>query len=287
MRRAPLVVAAAAAIAAVIAVLVAHDASAPAVAPAVSVAVRTAVDRPFVSFGDPVVARVVVALDRGLVRTKTLHVSSDLAPLTALSSPETTRTRSHGLETVSISQRVGCLTSPCLAARVELPPVRVTVTRRDGSAATVTAAWPRLQLRSRVTAGDLAASTPRFTADTSLGSPSYRIAPATATRTLDVVAALAAAGAAALLALEGLALARRRGRIAGGDELERALRLAREAENRPAADRRRALALLARLLHARDRTLERAATELAWSRPAPEPHAVDALVSDVERKRSG
>ncbi|HEY3541246.1 MAG TPA: hypothetical protein VGK79_01780, partial [Gaiellaceae bacterium] len=73
---------------------------------------------------------------------------------------------------------------------------------------------------------------------------------------------------------------RRRGTVTV-DELERALRLVREAEARPPADRRRALGLLARLLDARDGRLAGAARTLAWSRPEPEPAAVDDLVDDV------
>src|SRR5262249_37042517 len=96
-------------------------------------------------------------------------------------------------------------------------------------------------------------------------------------------AALAAAGAVALIALELVSLARRRRPAASGDELDRALRLAREAETRPTPDRRRALALLARLVRPRDGSLGGAASDLAWSRPAPDPTAVDSLVTDVEQ----
>jgi hypothetical protein len=58
----------------------------------------------------------------------------------------------------------------------------------------------------------------------------------------------------------------------------------REAEQRPVPDRRRALALLARLLHGRDDALRTAASDLAWSAPAPEPPAVDDLADRVERE---
>jgi len=68
------------------------------------------------------------------------------------------------------------------------------------------------------------------------------------------------------------------------DELERALRLAREAEGRQVSDRRRALGLLARLLGSRDRRLSGAASELAWAKPEPEGAALATLVADVERE---
>ena len=77
---------------------------------------------------------------------------------------------------------------------------------------------------------------------------------------------------------------RRRGRAAEGGELERALRLAREAESRPPPDRRRALGLLARLLGTRDGRLAGAASELAWAKPQPEREAMSGLVAEIEHE---
>lgn len=284
--RAAAVGAAVAAVAALAALLLAHSGSAPALAPTAPLAVAAGFDRSLVDFGDPVTAHVVVALDRDAVRPQTLRVVHDLAPFTALASPSETRTVSGRLETVSITQRVACFTAQCLARTIALPRVRATAARSGGGVATASAPWRRLRLRSRVTAADLAAPSPRFVADTAPGPPSYRVPPTTAAVILDVVAALAAAGAAALLALEALGYFRERRHVVAGDELARALGLVREAEQRPAADRRRALALLARLLESRDTTLERAASDLAWARPTPEPPAVDALVTRVEQERA-
>ena len=66
--------------------------------------------------------------------------------------------------------------------------------------------------------------------------------------------------------------------------LDRALALAREAEQRPPPDRRRALGLLARLLGPRDPRLADAADDLAWSAPAPTSDALAELVTQVERE---
>ena len=66
--------------------------------------------------------------------------------------------------------------------------------------------------------------------------------------------------------------------------LERALALARDAERRPARDRRRALGLLARVLGPRDPQLADEAEHLAWSAPAPTPVALADLVAEVEEK---
>jgi hypothetical protein len=245
--------------------------------PTAPLTVRTSLDHSIVQLGDPVVARVVVALDRDAVQASTLRVDPDLAPLSALSAPSTTRTVSGRLEVVTITQRVACVSAACLSSPVELPRVRVSVTSREGNVLRTVEPWPRLRPRGRVGAADLARATPRFAADTTLPPPSYRIAPSTAETVLWIVAALAAAGAVALLTVG----VRRRRPAAAGDELARALRLARESEARPVEDRRRALGLLARLLPSR------AASDLAWSRPAPEPPAIDALVTEVERERAG
>jgi len=279
-------VVATAAVAAVAALVLAHWSSAPTATPTAPLVVRASFDHPIVSFGDPVTVRVDVELDRRAVEASTLHVTTDFAPLTLLSAATRTRTVSGDLETVSIVQHAACLTAPCLASTLTVHPVRVSATRRDGGVS-VGSASLQLQLRSRVTAKDLAPASPHFVADVSTPPPSYRIAPGTAALLLDVLAALAAGGAAALVALQLLAVRRRRERAERGDELERALRLVREAEDRPVPDRRRALALLARLLRSRDDTLGHEASRLAWSAPTPEPPAIDALVTDVESERAG
>jgi hypothetical protein len=254
--------------------------------PTAPLAVHAAFDSPIAGFADPVTARVDIELDRSAVESSTLHITTDFAPLTLLSAPKRTQTVSGNLETISIEQRAACLTAPCLASALTLRPVRVSVTRRDGGV-TVASASLQLQLRSRVAAKDLAAASPHFVADVAPPRPSYDVGPSTAARLLDAIAALAAAGAAALLALQVLAVRRRRSRQESGDELANALRLVREAEDRPVPDRRRALALLARLLRSRDDTLGNEASRLAWSAPPPEPPAIDALVVDVESERAG
>jgi hypothetical protein len=273
-------VAAAAVVAAVLALLLAHRSPAPAAEPTTDVAVRAGFDRRVAQFGDPVAARVVVMLDRNAVRPSTLRVTSGVAPFTPLAAATTTRTRSGRLETVTIEQRLACLTAPCLARRLTLPRVRVSVERTGGGTATATTGWHAPTFRSRVDAKDLARATPQFAADLTPPAPSYRISPTVAETVLAIVAALAAAGAAVLLATS----VRRRRPVAETDELARALRLVREAQQRPVPDRRRALGLLARLLHGRDDALRAAASDLAWSAPAPEPPAVDDLVGRVEQE---
>jgi hypothetical protein len=284
MRQAAIVVGAA--VVAVVAILLlAHSSSSHGGAPTLPLAVHVTFAPPLAQFGDPTTVRIDVELDRGAVQSKTLHVTTDLTPLTALSTARRSRTVSGRLETVSIVQRVACLSDRCLGKTVTLHPVRASVTTRTGGVEFASSS-SELHLGSRVSAADLATATPHFVADTAPPAPSYRIAPSTAAPVLDVIAALAAAGAAALVALQVLAAGRRKRREGTSDELARALRLVREAEARPVPDRRRALALLARVLRNRDVQLGPAVSALAWSEPPPDPQAIDALVSDVEGERA-
>lgn len=257
-------------------------ASAPAIAPAGPVQVAASFDPPVAQFGDRIVARVVVALDPRRVRPQTLRYSDDLAPLTQLGAAHVSRSAHGSLELVTVVIPVSCLTAPCVArsgtARVGLPLVHASVMARDGRIARASAAWPELSIRGRVSASDLSPSSPPFEADTAPPAATYRIAPATLAALLDVLAALTALGAIALGGWEAHRRIRRR--RPQPTVLERALRLTREAERRPAPDRRRALALLGRALDP-DRRSD-AARRLAWSEPVPEPDELEELVSDVE-----
>jgi hypothetical protein len=240
-----------------------------------------------VQFGDELTARVVVLLDRDAVRVGSLRINNGFAPLTQLGAERTTRTRRGRLAVVSASVPAACLAEACAAdageTPIALPPVTVQVTSMRGGTLRGTARWPTLHVTSRVGAADLAAAKPPFRGDTLPPAPTYRIAPNTLALVLDVLAALLAAAGVGLATWNGLALARRRRAPPAADELELALRRTREAEARPAPERRRALGLLARLLDARDRRLAGAASELAWSEPTPEPEALSTLVTQVER----
>jgi hypothetical protein len=117
---------------------------------------------------------------------------------------------------------------------------------------------------------------------------SYRVAPGRLATALTIAAVVLAVAGVLLAGWAAATLVRRRRaqarRLTG---LERALVLAREAESRPPADRRRALGLLARLLGGRHGRLADEAEELAWSAPSPQPAALAELVTQVEREVNG
>ena len=268
--------------------LLGRSTSLPAAAPTAPLVVHVSFEPPTVQFGDVVTAHVVVLLDRDSVRLSTLKLSDDIAPLTQLGPPRTTRLTSGRLTVLSVELSGACLTLPCVAHQgetaVRLPRVTASVSTRDGHVLNARVVWPALRVHSRVTAADLAPARPTFRADTAPPAPSYRTAPSTLALLLDVVAALLVVGGVALATYQLVLLERRRRRASSdGDELELAIRLARQAESRPEPDRRRALGLLARLLDAREGRLASAASDLAWSRRKPETDAVSELVGEIER----
>lgn len=272
------------ALAAITAILIlSHSDSAPAIAVKAPVEVAANVDPGFVQFGDRVTARVAVTVDARLVRASTVRVTYDLAPLTQLGPAQTLRSTQAGVELVTVAVPVACLTAPCVAnsgeARVSLPPARVSVQTQRGETVRAEGHWPKLLVQGRVTSSDLAPSSPPFEADTTPPAPTYRVAPATLAALLEVFAMLCALAAIALVGWQVHHRSRRLRPRPG--ELERALRLTREAESRPSADRRSALALLSRVLDGDRRS--GAARKLAWSEPTPEPEALEDLVSEIEQ----
>ncbi len=265
--------------------LLGADVNAPTIAPPATISVHPEFDPATPGFGDRIDAKIVIALNRRSVRPQTLRYSYGLSPLTQLGAPRSSRYASGDLELVTLVAPVTCVTAPCVARKgvttLTFPAVRATVMTTTGARQSVAARWPALPIRGRVLASDLASSSPKFQGNGSPPIPSYSVAPSTLATLLDVLAALCVVGAVALVAWQALVMIRRRParRL---DPLERALRLAREAESQPVPHRRRAVGLLARLL-SRDR-LSSKANDLAWSEHNPEPDELEALVSEIERR---
>jgi hypothetical protein len=283
--------AAAAAVAVAAVLLLGRTDSAPSTAPGPPLSVRASLAPSAVLFGDRLTARIVVLLDRRTVKPASVRLVEDVAPLTALGSARVTRTARGPLEVVSYEIPVVCLSERCFAekgvAKVALPAVRAEAARRGGGLLHATTTWTPLVVGGRVGAADLAAATPRFRVDTTPRPADYPVSPTSLARLLDLLAvALALAGAALAVWAVARVAHRRSGRQEAGP-LERALRLARQAETRPADDRRRAIGLVARLLGDRDRRLAGEASDLAWSRPQPAGSAVADLVDEVERRELG
>jgi hypothetical protein len=240
--------------------------------------VDTSLDHTAVDFGDPVTATVTVTAPGDAA----VRVEQDLAPLTELGQPRVTRVSSGGRQTVTYAVRGSCLDDRCLASgfkRVTLRPASVTVGARRTSAP-----WPVLKVQRRVSAADVAQTRPPLRSDTAPPPVTYRVSPGRLATALEVVAALLVAAGVLLAGATATAIYRKRQTPEPLTGLERALALARDAERRPAPDRRRALELLARLLGSRDPGLADEAEQLAWSERAPTPDALEDLVVEVEEK---
>ena len=283
-------VAAAAGAAALAAVLAAAgNAAVPRIAPPATITVHLQFVPATPQFGDRIEAKLVIAVNRRSVRPQTLRYSYGLAPLTALGAAQESQLVHGDLELVRVVVPVTCVTEPCVArkgvATLTFPNVRATVTKTNGARERVWARWPALAVHGRVLASALAGAAPAFEANTVPTPPSYGVPPAMLATLLDILAAACAAGAVALAASQAVVLARRRVPARRIDALARALRLTREAQRLPVAQRRQALGLLARALG--PHRLSSTASELAWSLHKPEPDELEVLVSEIERERLG
>jgi hypothetical protein len=235
-----------------------------------------------VDFADPVTATVTVSAPRDA----SIHVDPGLAPLTQLGRTQVTRIEHGDRQIATYTTRAGCLDDSCVARRGSKRVVpRAAVVSIDGS--TSDARWPALVVEPRVAPADVAKLRPPLRSDATPPAITYRESPDRLASVLDVVAALLAAAGVLLAGATTASLYRRRHEPQPLTGLERALALARDAEDRPAPDRRRALGLLSDVLESRDRQLADEAEGLAWSAPSPTPGALSELVAEVEEKVDG
>jgi hypothetical protein len=234
-----------------------------------------------VEFGDQLNAQVAVIVDPAKIDPHRVRVSESFAPLTVLGPTRTRIVAEGSMDAVALSTPIACLDQACVSTTgvrsVTLPAVRVTVT--EGRTAPLTLHWPVLSVQGRVAKSALASAATALHADASPPAVSYRISPSTLAWLLIAAAGLLAGAAIALTAreIQRVLAARRR---TSEDEVTRALALVRDAERRPAPDRRRALDLLARVLRG-DRTAAEV-RDLAWSEPEPGSGDLSALVERLE-----
>jgi hypothetical protein len=265
--------------AAVVAIVIARGGGTAAVTPPTTPSVKASLAPGAVEFGDPVTATVSVLADRA----DAVVVHQNLDPLTALGPTRVTRATRGRARVVTYTTRATCIDETCTGTarsqRFRLEPAHVEVGGR-----TETARWPVLVVHTRVSPADVAQAQPPVRSDATPPPVTYRVSPGSLARALEIVAAILAAAGVLVAGWSAAALYRRRARPEPLTGLERAIALAREAEGRPAPDRRRALGLLADTLGSRNPRLAGAADELAWSAPAPTTDAVGELVSEVEHE---
>ena len=268
--------------------------AAAASAPARPLMVSTSISPRPSFFGDVLTARSEVLVDANRVDPKSVRVETDFFPYTQTSAPLRSSSRSGPLVALGYRFPISCLSGDCAPGpgirRVVLPLLVVRARLRDGRATVVRARWPQIAVAPRVDESALRTSPLGWRRQLAVPAVSYRVSPGTL---LAVVLACAAALMLAALALVAVEYARwtrlRETRASALSRLGLALALARESMRRNPDDRRKALALLARVLDSQDPQGDRlasAAEKLAWSRERPDPDRMGALADEVEREVS-
>jgi hypothetical protein len=250
--------------------------------------VRTSLSPPAILFGDPVQATVVVTVDSRIVDPSSIVISTPTAPWTVAARAATRTTHAGSLASRRITLTIVCRSTACLPVQSSrvfgLPPVTFTVRRRAGGTTAGRATWPKLVVASRLAPGAAAAADPPFDLDTTPPPVAARVSPSLAAWVLDVAAVVLGIAAVWLTILE---VRRQRRRTAPAvSPFARALTLLREAEQRPAPDRRRALSLLSRVTPRPDKTdVADDATVAAWSPDDPTPEQLSELSRRLEEHR--
>lgn len=252
-----------------------------------------------VLFGDTLTATVDVTVDRSRAVPGSVRVVQDFVPWGLLEPPVRERHDADGATHIRTTYTLRCIISPCVPQRdtasLEFDPVRVTY-RENGvkKRQSADARWPVLVVRSQIVADDYglpgAAASPWRADTTTLPAVSYRFSPGVVRTTALAVGALFAIAG---VALGVLAVPRRRKKAPPPEPepvpepvlppLEHALVLLEaEVPANGAADRRKALELVAEAMEERDdRRLARRARGMAWSEDVPVPGETKGLAAEV------
>jgi hypothetical protein len=247
---------------------------------------RTSVNPSTSFFGDEITAD--VAVDLGAASTTTLRVEPDFSPFAQVGPPRIERNNAAGGETVHYRYVLQCVSADCLpgkkARKLKFPAVVVSATV-GSKVLEARASWVPLFISTRLTAADLARSTPQFRRPASAPPVTFG-APAVLAGLLTAVGALLVVVAFGVLVVE----ARRRRRehqvwaLANRTPLEVAIAYTRQAaRRRDPADRRKALGLLARALaDGRHHELALATGDAAWGEDPPSPSRALELADQAE-----
>jgi hypothetical protein len=252
-------------------------------------------------FGDTVVARVDVFLDRRRVDPESVLVGTEFLPWAIVGERVRLRRDAGPTTLIRTTFALRCTTGPCVppneATALQFDPGRVSYAApgaAPGHRASLTIEWPVLLVYSRFAAANAEAfagpvSQNPWRADLETFSvATYRMPPGVVIAALLVLAGLLAAAGAALAYL---AIPRRQGRPEPEPEpepaivltpLEQALELLEDAERADGTqDRRRALELVAEVLDLGHPDIARVARALAWSADDPQVEQTVGLATRV------
>lgn len=248
---------------------------------------KTSITPDWTYFADQTTARVDVLVDRTSVDASSVDVATSFAPWEEVGDPRTTTNETGSVLHRTIVYTLRCVVVECLprgtvVQRFYLPVVIVSAQSLGGASLVVKRPWPPLHIAGRFLPPLTGAVRPALLLETSAPTPRYRFSPSAAALAFDAGAGLFGLAAVALLGLElRRYVDRRRNPVDERPPLVRALALVREAQTREVADRRRAVALVARLLPRPDST-QTTAAEIAWSKPDPSPEELEELASQIE-----
>jgi hypothetical protein len=270
----------------VIAALTAASSSAPAWAQE-PVQIKTSISPGWIYFADELTARVDVIVNRSQVDLSTLQVQTSFGPWEQATNSVTTKATSGNFVHQTTVFTLRCISFNCVpkgtvVQRFYLPVVTVTGQSNGGASLTFTHPFPPVNVAGRFLPPPSGAFRPALVPELNAPPLRYRVSPSLAAFAFDAGATLAGLVALVLAVLEVRRYAeRRRHAVDDRPPLERALSLVREAQSRDVEDRRRAVALLARLLPSP--TAERTtAAEIAWSRPEPSPDELGDLAETIQ-----
>lgn len=243
-------------------------------------------------FGQRVTARAEVVVDDAVVDPRTVHLTMDFSPYQVVGAPRRSSGDAGGVTTVGFVYKLSCLDDGCLPGAhvraVTFTGGKVESARRRGGDETLDLHWPAVLVVPRVTPAAAAASSPAWRVQLALPPVGYRVSPGGAITGAWIAAAVLGLLGLGLVAWELVRRQRiRRARERALSELAQALHVVRESERRDIDDRRRALALLSRVLAADGDGAARFAddaTRLAWARPEPSPAHIEELLREVERE---
>jgi hypothetical protein len=255
-------------------------------------------------FGDPVTARVAIAVDVDRVAVGSLRVDGTFGPYQKIGTATVRRSQAGGTGYVVWTARLSCLDAACLPGkagkRIVFPPARISYSLIRGGdtarpARSLTVAWPALLAYSRLDRKQLAALDPRDEPpwrpdSTALPAVSYRASPSVLVWLFYGLGAVLIAGSLILLWPVVLREARRAARSGTPSErlppYEHALWLLEKdvEDGEDVEARRKALELVALDLGQRgERDLELSARRLAWSPEPPASEDTRALAQSVRQ----
>lgn len=244
-------------------------------------------------FGQVLTAHAQVVVDSRRVDPTSVDLNADLRPFHIRSESHSVTRGLGRAAVIDFRYELQCVTRACVplgkgpgAEPFQLKPAKATYRGRDGQAFTARVAWPVFAVQSRLTADEIAMSTPRIAQGSAPPPVSWATSPNVLGGLSLVSAILLTLGAGWLVAsvVRGNARPLRARRIpAHMTAIERALALAEHAaahgevdESRKALER-----LAAELRRHRAETYADDAERLAWSESGPSPETVAELATSV------